>query len=48
MSLRYLMRKKSGITDIASHNFGRIKIDSGRIKIDSCNSLPSRKSTNFS
>ena len=26
--IRYLIRKKSGITDIINHNFARIRIDS--------------------
>ena len=38
--IRYLISKKSGITDITSHNFARIRIDS-------YNSLPKEKTQIF-
>ena len=40
-SIKYLISKKSGITDIISHNFARIVIDS-------YNSFTYRKNSNFS
>ena len=38
--IRYLISEKSGITDIITHNFARIRIDS-------CNSLPIQKKLFF-
>ena len=39
--INYLIGKKSGITDSIDHNFGEIRIDS-------YNSLPIEKNTDFS
>ena len=38
--IKYLISEKSGITDSINHNFGKIRIDS-------CNSLPIEKTLTF-
>ena len=38
--IKYLISEKSGITDSINHNFGKIKIDS-------CSSLPIEKTLTF-